>query len=68
MYTWEIVKHFESKNWILDKYEDFDKIFKKSPQIKCVKLEELCSDKAKYLIETNDNFSGWVWIKNKGVD
>ena len=65
MYTWEMQQFFEQRNYQLDDYIDFYRLYMNSPQVNLVKYEETVGDRSKYLIQTNDGFSGWVWIKRK---
>lgn len=68
MYTWEIQKFFEEKNYELDDYKDFYDIYMTSPQVRLVKYEGSIGNKSKYYFQTYDGYDGWVWIKKKGSD
>ena len=66
MFSWEIQRYLEERNYHLDSDEVYDKIITTSPQITRVKLGEHRDKMFSYEIYTNDGYYWIVWMNCKG--
>ena len=66
MYSWEIQKYLEERNYRIDSSEVYSQIINTSPQICRVALGERNGKEFSYEIYTNDGYHWLVWMTCKG--
>ena len=67
MYSDEIQRYLEERNYHIDGDEIYPKIINTSPQICRVSLGEHRDNKYSYHIYTNDGYDWIVWMDCKGI-
>jgi hypothetical protein len=65
MFSWEIQRYLEDRNYHIDSDEIYERVINTSPQISRVKLGERRDKQFSYEIYTDDGYHWKVWMKSK---